>query len=541
MIFADPNDQSKSILSASSYFNSIIIPDDWNTVEDFFNWYILDAKMPLAIPWDSEIIQTEDSTAISIFKKGQYQVELILKKPTVATKNHCHPNIESITLNLGGGHASKLSDFKMVSSKWGTISWRQPLGSMHSELRSNPDNILSSYSILSFQKWIDAPVKSVLTNWKGATAGPIHDECILRANPGKFAQSGYADVTLNDNTDTSIPSEDVFLRDQTFVVFHPGASGNFLSNLIRNLKNNSTSNIKIAQSGSCHTMSADVQKEIELFSCGVFLAQQVKIKPYSFDNRVSYYRDQILQHADPNINTGVSWTHDFTNIPVYRSLFPNSKILVVTQESPEEKMCVTILQQLKNILSEDALGILSENARNQHSVVWEEDCREILKEMVGTDYALVINIIFADRFNTEFNEILTYVSVYRRLRQANMLGILDDVVTQDTMNYNSYYTGPADIPKNKYILAGPYDDYIDDDCVLLPYKGIMQGNTSSIISTLAQILGPLTDEQASYAVTEIERYKNSQPAVVLEDPIGYIKFLKNDVIRQMAVLLDKYE
>ena len=138
-----------------------------------------------------------------------------------------------------------------------------------------------------------------------------------------------------------------------------------------------------------------------------------------------------------------------------------------TQESSEEKMCVTILQQLKNILSEDALGILSENARNQHSTVWEEDCREILEEMVGTDYALVINIIFADRFNTEFNEILTYVSVYRRLRQANMLGILDDVVTQDTMNYNSYYTGPADIPKNKYILAGPYEDYIDDDCVLL--------------------------------------------------------------------------
>jgi hypothetical protein len=42
-------------------------------------------------------------------------------------------------------------------------------------------------------------------------------------------------------------------------------------------------------------------------------------------------------------------------------------------------------------------------------------------------------------------------------------------------------------------------------------------------------------------VSEIERYKNSQPVVVLEDPIGYIKFLKNDVIRQMSVLLDKYE
>jgi hypothetical protein len=541
MIFADPNDQSKSILSASSYFNSIIIPDDWNTVEDFFNWYILDAKMPLAIPWDSEIIQTEDSTAISIFKKGQYQVELILKKPTVATKNHCHPNMESITLNLGGGHASKLSEFNMVSSKWGSISWRHPLDSMHSELRTNPDNTLNNYSILSFQRWIDSPVKSALTNWKGTTSGPLHDECILRANPGKFAQSGYADVTLINNTESVSPSEDIFLRDQTFVVFHPGASGNFLSNLIRNLKNNSVSNIKISPSGSCHTMSPDVQKEIELFSCGIFLAQQTKIKPYSFDNRVSYYQKQILEHADPSINTGVSWTHDFTNIPVYRALFPNSKILVVTQESPEEKMCVTILQQLKNILSEDALGILSENARNQHSIVWEEDCREILESMVGTDYSLLINTIFADRFNTEFIEILTYVSVYRRLRQANMLGILDDVVTQDTMNYNSYYTGPADIPKNKYILAGPYSDYVDDECVLLPYKHIMKGNITEILNVLTDLLGTLTDEQTIYAISELGRYKNNQPKTVLDDPIGYIKFLKNDVIRQMSVLLDKYE
>lgn len=534
MITPDPNDGSKSILNFKEYFSNINIPDNWDNVEDFFNWFILEARMPIMIPNNAEVMQTEDSTAISLFRKGPYQVELIHKRPSIATKNHCHPNVESITLNLGGGRSDN------DTHSHGAISWRLPIGSMHSELRTNPDNALGSYSLLSFQRWVDMPVGSILTNWKGITSGPLHEELIQSHYPSKLVQSGYADITANTNAYDSLVTEEIFLREHYFVVFHPGASGNFLSSLIRNIVSTQQDNVNIASSGSCHSMLPEVQKEIEYFSCGVFLAQQTKIKPYSFENRVKFYKKRLLSYDGKVPGSVVSWTHDFTNIPVYRKLFPNSKILVITQESASEKMCVTILQQLKNILSEDVQGILSENARNQHTAVWEEDCREILLAMVGTDYALLINEMLADRFNPEYKDILIYVSVYRRLRQANMLGILDDTHTVDTMNYNSYYSGPNDSPKNKYILAGPYKDYVDDACVQLPYESLMNKDMSTIIDTLTALLGTLTEEQKEYIKLEVSRYVDSQPAIVLDDPIGYIKSLKDSIIQQMSEMLDKY-
>ena len=331
--------------------------------------------------------------------------------------------------------------------------------------------------------------------------------------------------------------ENIFLREQVFVVFHPGASGNFFTNLIRNLKNNFTDHISIGPTGSCHTITPEIEKENRLFSCGTFFIQQAKIKPYSFENRVSYYKNYILQHFDPTIKTGVTWTHDFTNIPVYRKLFPNSKILAVTQETPEEKLCVTILQQLKNILSKDALNILSESARAKYNAIWEQECKEILRSIVGVENESLIEDIFKDRFNHEYRDILTYLSVYRILQESNMLGILDNYDTIDTINYVSYYDNPNSTAKNKRILIGPYSKYIDDNCFLLPYKYIMCGNTEQILDTFTNLLGPLSETQQKYAASELERYRTNQPYKVLKDPIGYMKSLRDDVMNQISIIV----
>jgi hypothetical protein len=197
MIGPNPENNMQSILNPIDYYRNITIPDSWDTLEDFFNWFILDAKMPIMVPWNSPIIRGDDFASISIFRKGQYQVELFLEFPALYGTPHCHPNVESITMQLGGGSEIGSQDGYNMSAQWGVIDWRKPAGLMHGEGVSLPT---TGGSMLSFQKWInEEPVTSIATHWKGKTSGPFHESEIRKHNPPCFVQSGYADVTLPSN------------------------------------------------------------------------------------------------------------------------------------------------------------------------------------------------------------------------------------------------------------------------------------------------------------------------------------------------------
>ena len=62
---------------SNDFFKDLQIPDDWVTLEDFVNWY-MESKIPIMIPWNAKVIRSDDAVAISIFRKGQYQVEFYL-------------------------------------------------------------------------------------------------------------------------------------------------------------------------------------------------------------------------------------------------------------------------------------------------------------------------------------------------------------------------------------------------------------------------------------------------------------------------------
>jgi hypothetical protein len=67
-------------IDPAKYFSNITIPDNWDTLEDFVDWYI-DARMPLIVPWNAEVIRSDDAAAVCVFKKGHYQVEFYLEYP----------------------------------------------------------------------------------------------------------------------------------------------------------------------------------------------------------------------------------------------------------------------------------------------------------------------------------------------------------------------------------------------------------------------------------------------------------------------------
>jgi hypothetical protein len=179
------------------YFKSLIIPESWNTIEEFVDWYMT-SRMPLMIPWDAKIIQTDDATAISIFKKPPYQIEMYLIYSNKIVPQHAHPNMEVITMMLGGGKNTTKS-ITGVSSSWGLISENLKNGETHGGATREFSN--GEYAILSFEKWPDnVEITSAAINWKGNTAGPIQEELIKLNNPTAFVKSGYADVSSHNHS-----------------------------------------------------------------------------------------------------------------------------------------------------------------------------------------------------------------------------------------------------------------------------------------------------------------------------------------------------
>ena len=179
-------------ISAADYFSKINIPNDWDTLEDFVDWF-LDARMPMMIPWNAEVIRSDDAVAICLFRKGNYQVELYLEYPQMHILRHCHPNMEVITMDLGGGKMTPKEAFD-TSAIWGSIAKKLPPGEYHGGDTST--DLGNGFVTLAFQRWEYAEeITSAAIQWKGELQGPIQENLIRIHKKNVKLIPGYADVS----------------------------------------------------------------------------------------------------------------------------------------------------------------------------------------------------------------------------------------------------------------------------------------------------------------------------------------------------------
>lgn len=175
-------------------YKDLVIPETWDTLEDFVDWYMLEAKMPLFVPQDAEVVMSDDAVSISLFKKGSYQVELYLLYPDYDILEHCHPDLEVIIVDLGGCNFAPKSHFN-TSVAWGLVGEKLLPGNYHGN-----DNIREYGGVnLAFQKWIDTSKQfSAASNWKGFIRGNEgHQAKLIRRINGNdvFINDEIADIT----------------------------------------------------------------------------------------------------------------------------------------------------------------------------------------------------------------------------------------------------------------------------------------------------------------------------------------------------------
>lgn len=176
----------------AEYFKDMDIPETWQNVEEFAHWY-MGNRMPWMVPWDAEVICSDDATAMVLFRHGRFQVELYLIHPNMAIPTHCHPNMESVIVRLGAGNLGKRTP-EGVSDIWGAMAPVLYPGEVHGgrPLGFSP----KGYAMLTFEHWLGPEeMTSAAVLWKGDTAGPKQDAIIRAHLPNVFVTEGYADCT----------------------------------------------------------------------------------------------------------------------------------------------------------------------------------------------------------------------------------------------------------------------------------------------------------------------------------------------------------
>jgi len=179
-------------IDPKDYFSHIQIPEDWASLEEFVDWY-LDSKMPLMIPFNAEVIRSDDACAVCIFRKGNYQVEFYLEYPEMWIRKHAHPRMDVIVMQLGGGNVAPRDTYG-VSKTWGDLATNLKAGEFHG---GNTASVINDgFITLAFQRWEDPnEMTSAAIQWKGELQGPIQEELIKRKKKNAIVSNNYADVT----------------------------------------------------------------------------------------------------------------------------------------------------------------------------------------------------------------------------------------------------------------------------------------------------------------------------------------------------------
>lgn len=322
-----------------------------------------------------------------------------------------------------------------------------------------------------------------------------------------------------------------FDLEHIFVIFPPGASGNFVSNLIRNLITNSLTIQQLSASGNAHH---DASTSNPLGCNVLYLYPNHQL--VTDEEKINFYKEDIERRFSKETLPKVSWTHDFSNISFYKKLFPNSKFLVITTETPREKLTAMILQELKNTL--DTHGFVFVDDSDFRGPLINKTAK-LLQELSGiTDIEFLIKVLEDGRSSKNFY-LFAYLTLYRMIMYYDLYNsgyeLLDHCV-------NPAATITGDWSHQITRVVGPrYQDCITDECIKINFSDIIDNQPGRLINKLEQLLNiSLAQDQQEYVSNSLTQYLGKQNQETLNDPkkyIGTIKYKAFERIKELKIEL----
>jgi hypothetical protein len=313
-------------------------------------------------------------------------------------------------------------------------------------------------------------------------------------------------------------TQDFYHQPHIFVVFRPGSAGNLISSLLDNLLNHSLNDIIIAESGNAHSNSIVNRKRngVDHISLGSGIAD-IDIKFFTAEEKLNFYKDKIESFPYDN-RPYVTWTHDFTNIDLYKILFPNSKIFEITNDSLYEKIMALLFHVNKNIFElrgQSPLGDL------------EKVVIEIIKKKTISHS---FNILYPDKRYQPGHDNLDLHLLYSF--NLSIQGLIQHLGRDLNSEFPYEYEKSDDSLTwlERKIINSFNKHNIESSDFKLPLKTILQDpdrNVSNIVNVFNGVLNrTLNISEVNYIHSSISNYISSQNSFILQNPVRYINEVK---------------
>jgi hypothetical protein len=325
-----------------------------------------------------------------------------------------------------------------------------------------------------------------------------------------------------------------------FVVFLPGAGGNFISGILSKIFSESHNDLSFSNSGNAHLNSTSKLDFSDVMSCGL----RYRTPDFtSFEEKLKFYKARIEETHKNDTDIKVSWSHDFSNIALYKKLFPNCKIVTVTQNSNNEKLAILIQQELKNRL--DPAGFVFIKQEDSHLDIWKARIRLRLIELLGVENTGLAEQITNNYLDPKYRNIITLLAITLMIGFYDQWYLIDPSRTPE-INYLNYCTVAKFIldrtyiprPGDRILSVGPsIDECITEECFTIPYSVLMNNNLHSFTKIIGDIYGhELNSSQIEFIEKNFNSYYSLQSPGLFQDPSRYFRNLHSKANEEIRIL-----
>jgi hypothetical protein len=321
-----------------------------------------------------------------------------------------------------------------------------------------------------------------------------------------------------------------------FIVFGPGAGGNFIAGLLDKLIKKEFTKLDIGIGGSSHTVSKNKHMNGDSLSFGTISDEQVEFA--SQIERENYYIQRIHEEYADIETPQITWTHDFTNIPIYKKYFKNCRILTITHDSYASRLTSVYMHVTKVFFNPDFIIPIKEPYKSIHFDIWEHTCKSALVPSLGIDIA---TDIFNKRITDQYaKDIITYISLRAISNYYGLLEYSQGVVSSKPCRYD-FALYPNKDNNRLHDIGENYCDYENESDATLTYSYLINNRPTMLLDAIEKILQKtLSVEEENFILTEYRNYRAFQNQDILLEPLKYYRDAEKTALAHIEKLKHHY-
>jgi len=300
----------------------------------------------------------------------------------------------------------------------------------------------------------------------------------------------------------------------------------------------------LSSSGNAHAFSNTASEYDAVFSCGMianipfFNTQQEKIE---------FYKNAIANKYSQVNEPIITWTHDYSNVEIYKTLFPNSKVLAITQTTRKERIVQLVLQNLKNRMDPVGFVFLKNDIFKTR---WENTCRSWLYSLLWPGSEDLIEEILDNKLDPRYFDLVLFITVAKDLKLVNL-----DLYNDRSDDFSDYSL------VSRYDVDHEYSKFLDNHCFktatpsvkfclgehnsyyysqtdnILAFDIILNNDHSQFIAVIEQLLErQLDNDETEFVIESLSHYHSKQPQTLITDYAGYVNQLKRSAMQILKKL-----